>query len=117
MTATSRHRKKKIEKLVNDGNVVVTAQADLCEVALNYFNQLFKANSTVYEPVLSLISPKITYADNTSLAAPISKEELREALFEMHPIRHRVRMVSIPPFTNIFGIIVERMFTWQPKIG
>jgi hypothetical protein len=85
LTASSRHRKKKIEKLMNDENVVVTTQPELCEVALNYFNQLFKANSTTHDPVLSLISPKITQDDNAKLVAPISREELRVALFEMHP--------------------------------
>jgi hypothetical protein len=60
MTASSRHRKKRIDKLLNEENVAVTTQPEICEVALHYFNQLFKANSTVHEPILSLISPKIT---------------------------------------------------------
>jgi hypothetical protein len=81
MTATSRQRKKKIEKLVNDENVVVSTQPELCEVALNYFNHLFKASSTRQDPVLSLIAPKITQEDNDRLVMPLTKEELKEALF------------------------------------
>jgi hypothetical protein len=57
----------------------------LCEIARNYFDHLFKANTTLHEPVLSLITPKITQEDNDMLLAPITKDELKEALFEMHP--------------------------------
>jgi hypothetical protein len=39
----------------------------------------------MHEPVLSLIAPKITQVDNDKLLAPITKDELKEALFEMHP--------------------------------
>jgi hypothetical protein len=85
MSATTKQRAKKIEKLVNEDNIEVTGQSDLCAVAMNYFDHLFKSNSTVHEPVLSLIGPKITQDDNEKLLAPISKEELKEALFQMHP--------------------------------
>ncbi|PNY16121.1 hypothetical protein L195_g012831, partial [Trifolium pratense] len=85
MTATSRQRAKKIGKLVNDDNVAVTSQPELCEVALNYFNQLFKPNSASHDPILSLIAPKITHEDNERLVRPITKEELKEALFQMNP--------------------------------
>jgi hypothetical protein len=36
-------------------------------VALNYFNNLFKANSSTHDPILSLIDPKITQEDNDRL--------------------------------------------------
>jgi hypothetical protein len=85
LTASSRQRKKKIEKLVNEENIVVSTQPELCEVALNYFNHLFKASSTKHDLVLSLIAPKITQEDNDRLVMPITKEELKEALFQMHP--------------------------------
>ncbi|PNX63309.1 CNGC5-like protein, partial [Trifolium pratense] len=85
MSASSRQRVKKIDKLVNDDNVAVSTQPGLCEVALYYFNQLFKSNSTVHDPILSLIAPKITQEDNERLVMPITREELKEALFQMHP--------------------------------
>jgi hypothetical protein len=85
MSASSRQRAKMIVKLVNDANATVTTQPELCEVALNYFNNLFKINSTSHEPILALISPRITQEDNDQLTMPITKEELRNALFQMHP--------------------------------
>jgi endonuclease/exonuclease/phosphatase family metal-dependent hydrolase len=85
MSASARARKKKIEKLVNDANVEVKSQPEICEVALNYFDQLFKANSSLHDPILSLVVPRITDDDNDKLVVPITKEEVREALFQMHP--------------------------------
>jgi hypothetical protein len=85
MSASTRQRSKKIVKLVNDVNMEVTGQPELCEVVRSYFDQLFKANTAVHDPILSLIRPRITQDDNDRLAAPISKEELKEALFQMHP--------------------------------
>ncbi|WJX92273.1 hypothetical protein P8452_73938 [Trifolium repens] len=85
MSANARRKVKKIEKLVSDGNVVVTAQEDLCEVAKNYFDTLFKASDGIHEPVLSIIQPKVSAEDNERLTAPILKEEIHAALMDMHP--------------------------------
>jgi hypothetical protein len=85
MSATTRQRAKKIDKLVNEENVEVRTQPELCEVALNYFNLLFKANASEHDPILSLINPKVTQEDNDRLVAPITREELKEAIFQMHP--------------------------------
>jgi hypothetical protein len=85
MTASSRQRRKKIDKLVNEENIAVTSQPELCEVALNYFNHLFKASSTKHDPILSMIEPKISQEENDKLVLPITKEELKDALFQMHP--------------------------------
>ncbi|PNX78269.1 CNGC5-like protein, partial [Trifolium pratense] len=85
MSASARQRVKKISKLVNDENIVITSQPELCTVALNYFDQLFKSNPSSHDPILSLIAPKITQDDNDQLVRPITREELKEALFQMHP--------------------------------
>jgi hypothetical protein len=85
MSAIARTKVKKIEKLQNEANEVVTRQNDLCEVARKYFEELFKPKGGIQEPVLALIRPKVLEEDNISLEAPITKEELRNALFQMHP--------------------------------
>ncbi|GAU39014.1 hypothetical protein TSUD_378900 [Trifolium subterraneum] len=85
MSATTRAKVKKIEKLKNDENEVITGQQNLCEVARRYFQELFKPKGGAQEPVLSLITPRVSEEDNERLSAPISKEELRLALFQMHP--------------------------------
>ncbi|KAK2365796.1 hypothetical protein QL285_079253 [Trifolium repens] len=85
LSASVRSRFKRIDKLLNEDNVIVRKHADLCEVAHRYFDNLFKANHGAHDPVLQLITPKITDEDNIALTAPITKEELKCSLFEMHP--------------------------------
>jgi hypothetical protein len=85
MSASARQKKKKIVKIVNAANVEVKSQPEICETARNYLDHLFQANITSHDPILSIITPKITEEDNERLVAPITKEELKEALFQMHP--------------------------------
>ncbi|MCH96051.1 CNGC5-like protein, partial [Trifolium medium] len=80
-----RQRTKKIDKLVNEENIEVITQSEIYEVAVNYFDHLFKANATTHDPILSLITLKVTQEDNDRLVAPITREELKEAMFQMHP--------------------------------
>jgi hypothetical protein len=77
MSASTRQRVKKIDKLMTEENVEVRTQPEMCEVALNYFNHLFKANASSHDPILSLINPKITQEDNEKLVAPVTREELK----------------------------------------
>jgi hypothetical protein len=72
-------------KLVNDSGEEITNQDGLCEVAHKYFEELFKSNNGVYDPVLSLIQRKISHSDNDMLTSPVMKEEVRVTLFQMHP--------------------------------
>jgi hypothetical protein len=85
MSATARTKVKKIEKLRNEEDELISGQHNLCEVARNYFQELFSPKGGVMDPVLSLISPRVTVEDNAMLVAPITKEEVRLALFQMHP--------------------------------
>jgi hypothetical protein len=85
MSANTRRKVKKVEKLVSDENVVVTTQEGLCEVAKNYFDSLFKASDGIHDLVLSIVQPKVSTEDNECLTAPISKEEIHTALMQMHP--------------------------------
>ncbi|CAJ2659660.1 unnamed protein product [Trifolium pratense] len=85
LTCLARAKVKKIEKLMNDENETVIDQQNLGEVVIKYFQELFKPKGGTQEPVLSLISPRITTEDNVMLEAPITKEEIRTTLFQMHP--------------------------------
>jgi hypothetical protein len=85
MSASARRKRKKIDKLMNEANVEIKTQPELCDLAKNYFDHLFQAKATVHDLVLSLITPRITSEDNERLVAPITREELKEALFQMHP--------------------------------
>ncbi|CAJ2644561.1 unnamed protein product [Trifolium pratense] len=85
MSASARSKKKKITKLMDEAGTAVHSQEDLCGVAKNYFNALFRNISGIHEPVLNLIQQRVTEEDNHLLMAPLTKIELQQALFQMHP--------------------------------
>ncbi|XP_045802334.1 uncharacterized protein LOC123895912 [Trifolium pratense] len=97
MSASLRQRAKKIGKLVNDENVA---------------SQSFNARSG-----LSLITPKITQEDNAQLVRPITLEELKEALFQMHPDKAPGPDGFNPAFYQHFWIYVAMMCSRQQQIG
>ncbi|GAU36575.1 hypothetical protein TSUD_362450 [Trifolium subterraneum] len=85
MSATARSKKKKVTKLVADNGTEAHTQETLCEVAKSYFDNLFKPRDGDHDPFLNLIQPRVTDDDNFFLTAPITKVEVQQALFQMHP--------------------------------
>ncbi|GAU36186.1 hypothetical protein TSUD_274640 [Trifolium subterraneum] len=85
MSATVRSKKKKVTKLIADNGTEAHTQEELCEVAKSYFDILFKPRDGDHDPVLNLIQPRVTDDDNFVLTAPITKVEIQQALFQMHP--------------------------------
>ncbi|GAU43245.1 hypothetical protein TSUD_241360 [Trifolium subterraneum] len=85
MSATVRSKKKNVTKLIDDNGTEAHTQEELCEVAKSYFDTLFKPRDGDHDPVLNLIQPRVTDDDNFVLTAPITKVEIQQALFQMHP--------------------------------
>ncbi|PNX76010.1 ribonuclease H, partial [Trifolium pratense] len=85
MSATARSKKKRVTRLTTDTGTEALSQEDLCEVAKNYFGTLFRPRNGDYDPALNLIQTKVTEDDNFLLTAPITKVEIQQALFQMHP--------------------------------
>lgn len=84
-SASTKRRRNKIQKLRGEGNVLITDQIGMCDIARSYFQNLFAATDGVYDPVVSIIEPRITQEDNRTLEAPFTIEEFKVALFQMHP--------------------------------
>ena len=84
-SAVARGKMKKVSKLRTDNGRTATSQEDMCIVAQGYFEHLFAANVGVHEPVLDLMSQCVSMDGNIMLTSPITKEELRQALFQMQP--------------------------------
>ncbi|GAU19603.1 hypothetical protein TSUD_304150 [Trifolium subterraneum] len=78
-------KKKKVTKLIADNGTEAHTQEELCEVVKSYFDTLFKPRDGDHDPVLNLIQPRVTDNDNFVLTAPITKVEIQQALFQMHP--------------------------------
>jgi hypothetical protein len=85
MSASARNSRKKIKKLTDQNGNTVTNQDELCDVAQRYFEDLFRTNIGVHEPVLNLIQRNVSESDNVMLTQPVTKEEIRQALWHMHP--------------------------------
>jgi carbamoylphosphate synthase small subunit len=55
-------------------------------VAMEYFQQLFlSSNPTLIAPVTQLVDEVVTQDMNSKLLHPFSREEVKCALFQMHP--------------------------------
>ena len=78
-----RGKVKKVSKLRTDDGRMATSEEDMCNVAQDYFEQLFSTNAGVHEPVLDLMSQRVSMDDNIMLTTPITKEELHKAFFQM----------------------------------
>lgn len=54
------------------------------EVAIDYFTELFRSsNPRSYEPVLQSMAPRVSGEMNDALIRPVSKDEVREAIFSI----------------------------------
>ncbi|CAK8568525.1 unnamed protein product [Lathyrus sativus] len=84
-STTARKKFQQIQLLIDDNDNEVREHNGMCNIAKDYFDNLFLAGQGVYEPVLELIQPTISADDNSKLLSPISKEELFNALSTMHP--------------------------------
>jgi hypothetical protein len=83
--ATSRKKVNRISSLLDPSGNVVTKEDELCEVARDYFIDIFTKQNSNIAPVINTISRSISPEDNEMLTASFTIEEFREALFSMHP--------------------------------
>lgn len=72
----------------------------------------FVAKRSGYDPVLSLIQPRISMEDSNKLTVPMVKEEFHATLLDMHPNKSPVRMALIWLYIITSGICVEMIF-WR----
>jgi hypothetical protein len=57
----------------------------LCNVARDYFIDIFQKQNSVIDTVISIIDQSISLDDNIMLTAPFTLEEFKEAMFSMKP--------------------------------
>jgi hypothetical protein len=96
---------------MDESGTQVTEALDICNVARNYFVNIFQKQNSTLPPVLDAISPSISVDDNINLTAPFSLEEFREALFSMKADKCPGPDGFNPGFTNTFGLYAVHKFT------
>lgn len=81
----SRRKRNIITSLVNEEGHYVGWGNGHEETMKQYFNDLFTASNTNWTEVISCISKRITEDQNRVLLIDIEKQEVKQALFSMHP--------------------------------
>ncbi|XP_062102834.1 uncharacterized protein LOC133812999 [Humulus lupulus] len=84
-SANKRRRRNQIVALKDDEGVLRDWDNGLGTVMVDYFKHLFSASSTDWHSVTECISASISEDVNMDLVRPIESEEVRQALFQMHP--------------------------------
>ena len=55
---------------------------------IDYFQSLFTPSAIDWGPVVDQISPRILSSHNDMLLRPVEDEEVKDALFQMHPDKY-----------------------------
>lgn len=59
-------------------------QNGMCNVVVQYFENLFQRENGLYDPILDLVDKRLTHGDNANLLKPFRMTEFKRALFQMH---------------------------------
>lgn len=86
--ATQRKRKNQILGVFNTTGEWCTDDEQIADTAVGYFQNLFTSGQTNDEAigqVLEAVDQRVTVDMNTALLEPFTGDEVRRALFQMHP--------------------------------
>ncbi|KAM6568466.1 hypothetical protein CsatB_016451 [Cannabis sativa] len=83
--ASSRKKHNSTTKLKDSNGDWIGWQDGLTDVITSYFENLFCSTGVDTSGVINNIPTTITATQNANLLAPVSNEEVRKALFQMHP--------------------------------
>ncbi|CAB4268750.1 unnamed protein product [Prunus armeniaca] len=84
--ASSRKRRNTISGLEDENGIWQTSEPELENTVVHYFQQLFSSNgNTDYEEVADVMRGRVSEEMNRKLLADFTAEEIKHALFQMHP--------------------------------
>ncbi|XP_057248279.1 uncharacterized protein LOC125493714 [Beta vulgaris subsp. vulgaris] len=84
--ASQRKKRNTIHKLKDSEGVLKTDEKEVSTIISEYFTTIFSSsNPSNAEDALAGLSPKISNEANEALVAEPREEEIRDALFQMHP--------------------------------
>ncbi|XP_074377107.1 uncharacterized protein LOC141718627 [Apium graveolens] len=72
-------------KLKDENGSWVEWQDGLKELLTNYYQELYSSSQVDNDEVINCVKPKISEKQNVQLMKEITEEEVREAIFHMHP--------------------------------
>ena len=84
-SASARRRQNTVCQLKNSQGDWVNWNTGLDRLNIDYFSDVCQASHVDCLPVSSLIQSQVSVSQNADLLQPISEEEVRCAVFQMHP--------------------------------
>ena len=78
-------QKNRIMSLIGDDGVDYKTKEGIEKVVFDYFSDLFTASPGAMEPVLQTVRKKVSEKHNEFLMSPVTPDEIRQAVFSMHP--------------------------------
>ncbi|KAL6343172.1 hypothetical protein AAG906_020970 [Vitis piasezkii] len=85
LAASKRRSRNAIANLRGEDGQMYGVDNGAKQIVVDYFEQLFRSGGCDISDVQSLISPVISMEQNESLTRPFAVEEVKDALFAMHP--------------------------------
>ena len=78
---------------------------------MSYFNNLFTANHADDRDILKCVQRRISDEQNKLLIAPVTEEEVKEALFSMHPDKSPgIDGISLAFYQHFWNITSKDVF-------
>lgn len=84
--AEQRRQRNSVNKIADEAGNEYVEEAEIAEIFVKFFEDLFTTNGSVdVEPVLNKVTAHISESEAVILGEPFTAEEVRHALFQMHP--------------------------------
>lgn len=106
--ASTRRKNNRIEKIMDNEGTWRESDVEIRNVIEDYFSQLFTASTLDGKLSEREIVKRISTADNEQLLAEVTYEEVKQAVFSMHPDKAAGPDGLNPAFFQSFWNIVER---------
>jgi hypothetical protein len=88
LRASRRKKKNKISRLVKADGSVTEDQLEIGQLTRSFYNNLYTPEGTVgMEEVLNTVPVSVTTTMNNKLTAPFEDGEVKQALFQMFPLK------------------------------
>ena len=84
-SASTRRRNNQINRLKDEEGKWVEWERGLPELICNHFRNLFTAEPTIREEIIECVPQTITDIQNVELQKPVTADEVKNAIFSMHP--------------------------------
>uniref|UniRef100_A0A803P4U9 Reverse transcriptase domain-containing protein n=1 Tax=Cannabis sativa TaxID=3483 RepID=A0A803P4U9_CANSA len=88
--ASQRKRKNTIEGLYDDRLIWQTSFRKISEIAINYFQTLFSKSNhgvEIRDILVGCVPNRISSEENRLLLQPFDEKEVRDAMFQIHPLK------------------------------